>query len=310
MRIFISYRREDSAGHTGRLFDSLRRHFGDDSVFLDLSNIDSGQNFGDTIRQAIRSADIVLAIIGPEWLTCERDGQRRLDDPNDLVRAEITTALANGVPVIPVLVNGTVPPAEPVLPDPLRPLARRDAHDITDERWTYDVERLIAMMERLVGPKARPASSRWMIAAMILALAVAVGAAIWLYPRTRGTSVAPDEPVADLAPPAAQAVGTWTAVVNYPWNAQHEERFIFEIEGAEVIGTASFLRVPRGIVNGTVEGDRIRFETRTEDLDGTRITHHYRGRVTPDAIAFTMQSEGGGVDVPITFTASRAGDRR
>src|SRR5688572_2093747 len=194
MRIFISYRREDSAGHTGRLFDSLRSHFGDDSVFFDLSDIDSGQVFGDTIRQAIRSADIVLAIIGPDWLTCTRDGQRRLDDPNDLVRAEITTALANGVPVIPVLLNGTVPPAEPVLPDPLRPLARRDAHDITDERWTYDVERLIAMMERLAGTSRRAASSRWAIMAIALALVIAIGAAVLMYSKARATPAAQGEP--------------------------------------------------------------------------------------------------------------------
>ena len=306
MRIFISYRREDSAGHTGRLFDSLRGHFGDDAVFLDLSNIDSGQIFSEKIQEAVRSADVVLAMIGPVWLTCSRDGQRRLDDPADLVRTEIATALERQVPVIPVLIEGAAPPAEPALPEPLRPLAQRDAHDITDERWTYDVERLIAMMERLAGPKARPAASRWAIVAIALALVIAIGAAALMYSKTRATPAAQGEPAAELPPPASQAVGSWVATVNYPWNAQHEERFVFEIDGNQVIGTASFLRVPRGIVNGTVEGDRIRFETRSEDMDGTRITHRYSGRVTSDTIAFTMQSEGGGVETPLAFTASRA----
>ena len=308
MRIFISYRREDSAGHTGRLFDSLRNHFGDENVFLDLSDIDSGQVFTDAIHQAIRSADVVLAIIGPEWLTCARNGQRRLDDMSDLVRAEIATALALGVPVIPVLVNGTAPPPEPQLPAPLQPLARRDAHDITDERWTYDVDRLIAMMERLAGSPGRRVRPRWVVA-VLLVIAVAAGVATLVYSRFRGSPAVASEPAVPVAPPAAQLAGTWTAAVKYSWGAQYDERFVFDVDRNQVGGTASFLRVPRGIVNGSVEGDRIQFETRTTEILGDQqfpITHRYRGRVTRDTIEFTMQSEGRTTEAPITFSASRA----
>jgi len=89
MKVFISYRREDSAGHAGRLHDSLQSHFGADNVFMDLSDIDSGTNFVEVIQAAIRSSDVVLALIGKQWLTCSSAGKRRLDLPNDFVRTEI-----------------------------------------------------------------------------------------------------------------------------------------------------------------------------------------------------------------------------
>jgi hypothetical protein len=304
MRVFISYRREDSAGHTGRLFDSLRTRFGDDSVFMDLSDIDSGQDFTDTIQQAIGSADVVLAVIGQEWLTCARNGQRRLDDPNDLVRAEIATALERKVPVIPVLINGTVPPAEQMLPGPLRPLARRDAHEISDERWTYDVDRLIQAMQKLAG-RPGPGPRRRLAIVGAIAVFVAAGGAALLYLRTpdQATGV---ETVTPPLPVAAELAGTWTAAVRYPWGVDQTERFVFTVDRAALSGTASFLGVPRGIVEGLIEGDRFRFQTRTTDFQDTRITHSYSGRFTRDTIAFTMQTEGRTTETPVAFTASRA----
>ena len=160
MKVFISYRREDSAGHTGRLYDSLRKHFGDDNVFLDVSGIDSGRKFADVIQGAIHSCDVLLAVIGPEWLTCVANGERRIDDPGDLVRTEILTALNGGIGVIPVLVGGASPPPAGSLPAALQPLAALDAHDMTDERWAYDADRLTRAMERLAGTRRRPAVMR------------------------------------------------------------------------------------------------------------------------------------------------------
>src|SRR6185503_9879683 len=100
MKVFISYRREDSMGHSGRLYDSLQSHFGGDSVFMDLTGIDSGRNFVEVIQGAIRSSDVLLAIIGKDWLTCAApSGTRRLDEPTDFVRTEIAEALTCGTPV-------------------------------------------------------------------------------------------------------------------------------------------------------------------------------------------------------------------
>src|SRR5262245_14817914 len=176
MKVFISYRREDSAGHSGRLHDSLQSHFGADNVFMDLSDIDSGQNFVEVIQGAVRSSDVVLAVIGKEWLTCTSGGTRRLDMPNDFVRTEIGIALEHGIPVIPVLVRGASMPPASSLPEPLKLLASHDAHELSDERWTYDVGRLIDATEKLAG---KPTSStRWpLVAAIAAVIAIAAVAA-------------------------------------------------------------------------------------------------------------------------------------
>src|SRR5262245_7493224 len=232
MKVFISYRREDSAGHSGRLHDSLQSHFGADNVFMDLDDIDSGQNFVEVIQGAIRSSDVVLAVIGKEWLTCASAGTRRLDMPTDFVRTEIGTALAHGVPVIPVLVQGAEMPLAPALPEPLKQLASHDAHDLSDERWSYDVGRLIDATEKLAG---KPTSStRWpLVAAIAAVIAIAAVAAAFFFLRT--------------SQPGVSLAGNWSAEVTYDWGAKYTERFVFKVDGDAVLGTASFLRVPRGI---------------------------------------------------------------
>jgi len=293
MQVFISYRREDSAGHAGRLHDSLRSHFGADHVFMDLSDIDSGTNFVEVIQGAIRSSDVVLAVIGKQWLTCSSGGTRRLDLPNDFVRTEIGMALEHGVPVIPVLVQGAGMPLAPSLPEPLKRLAVHDAHDVSDERWSYDVGRLIDATEKLAGKTGRSRRRALAgIAAAILVIATGLGAFFSL--RTRQAPIA--------------LAGNWSADVTYDWGAKYTERFAFTLDGDVVSGTASFLRVPRGIVGGTLNGDRVVFETRTEEVSGDRtsdVVHRYRGTIAGDTITFTMQSEGGSSTVPVQFTAKR-----
>lgn len=105
--------------------------------------------------------------------------------------------------------------------------------------------------------------------------------------------------------------GRWMALVTYDWaDATYEETFVFEGTGTEVLGTASFLQVPRGILEGSVEGGDIRFETRTDELVGSErreTVHRYRGTVQEDGIHFVMQTEGSASPhVPITFVATRA----
>jgi hypothetical protein len=295
MKVFISYRREDSAGHSGRLHDSLQSHFGAESVFMDLNDIDSGQNFVEVIQTAIRSSDVVLAVIGKEWLTCASAGKRRLDIPGDFVRTEIGVALEHGVPVIPVLVQGAGMPLAPMLPEPLKLLASHDAHDLSDERWNYDVGRLIDATEKLAGQPRR--SKRWPLiaaAAAVLAIAAAIGAFYFLRARQAPVILA----------------GDWSAEVTYDWGDKYTERFFFTIDGDAVLGTASFLGVRRGILGGSLNGDQLVFQTRTQEARGdfdrpVPVAHRYRGRVIGDTIAFTMQSEGGSSSVPVEFTAMR-----
>jgi hypothetical protein len=306
MKVFISYRREDSAGHTGRLYDSLRGRIGKDNLFLDLSGIDSGQNFVDVIQTAIHSCDLLLAIVGGEWLTCTVNGRRRLDDPADLVRTEVATALERHVPVIPVLVGGAAPPAAAALPQPLKPLATLDAHELSDERWEYDVERLIAAMHKIAAPSRDRRRRAWLLAAALLAVAIAALAVIGSYAWRRIAESATGGRTSVASAPSI--AGDWSADVTYEWGARHAERFSFSIDGNEVSGTASFLGVPRGIVSGSIQGDRIRFDTHTQEVSGEQsheTVHQYRGRIVGDTIAFSMQTSGGTSQVPVQFTATR-----
>ena len=92
-KIFISYRRQDSIGVTGRIYDRLRAHFGDGAVFMDIDNIPFGVNFRKHIDSAVGHCDVVLAVIGTKWAE-ETDAHRRLDDPRDFVRIELESALS------------------------------------------------------------------------------------------------------------------------------------------------------------------------------------------------------------------------
>jgi len=106
-RIFISYRREDSAPYAGRLYDRLGQHFGKDKIFMDIDTIEPGVDFVEDIEQAVGSCDVLIALIGKQWLTIsDATGQRRLDNPEDFVRLEIKTALARNIRVIPALLPG------------------------------------------------------------------------------------------------------------------------------------------------------------------------------------------------------------
>lgn len=308
MKVFISYRREDSAGYTGRLYDSLQVRFGDDNVFLDVSGIDSGRKFADVIQGAIHTCDVLLAVIGPAWLTCAANGKRRIDDPGDLVRTEIVSALNGGIGVIPVLVGGATPPAASALPVVLQPLAALDAHDMTDERWAYDADRLIQAMVRLAGTRKRPSILRPATLALVAVLLIgAVTGARYMWQRRSATSTSQ---AATREVGTSSAAGDWQAEVTYEWGAKYSETLSLTVEGREVSGTASFLGVPRGITAGTIEGDRISFETRSQEAIGDfsqprDVVHRYRGRISGDTIAFTMQPEGGSSQAPATFTARR-----
>lgn len=189
--IFINYRREDTAGHAGRLYDALAARFGDDHVFMDIDAIDPGEDFTQVVEQSVGSCDVLLALIGRSWTnTVDREGRRRLDKPNDWVRVEIQTALERpDTRVIPTLVQGAEMPSSDDLPPSLQRLSHRNAFEIRDSRWRSDVQRLIADLEELARGRSRPrhpfgglpdwARSRWaLLAGAVVLAAVAVLAAI------------------------------------------------------------------------------------------------------------------------------------
>ena len=145
--IFLSYRRQDSQSATGRLADRLEAHFGDERVFRD-HEIAAGENFVEAIRRSVESATVVLAIVARHWLDA-RDGEggRRLDDPADFVRLEIELALAAGVPVVPVLVEGATMPTAAELPPSLAAFSRCQAVELSDRRWHAEADTLIETLQ-------------------------------------------------------------------------------------------------------------------------------------------------------------------
>ncbi|MCK6211583.1 toll/interleukin-1 receptor domain-containing protein [Georgenia sp. EYE_87] len=173
MRVFLSYRREDSAAHAGRLADELRRRLGRSDVFLDVAEIRPGSDFTDAIDTALRQSDAVLVVIGPRWLSAAvADGRPRLDDPQDYVRREVAAALDGSLPVVPVLVGGARLPRADELPEDLVPLARRQAIALDDDTWLRDVQALLDLLE---GRREAPTRRRL---ALLVGAGVLAGAAV------------------------------------------------------------------------------------------------------------------------------------
>jgi TIR domain len=155
--IFISYRREDSEGVAGRLFDHLVKQFGPERVFFDVESIPAGVDFRTHLGQTLRGCSVVLVLIGTKWLGCAYpagpyQGQRRLDDPRDFVRIEVEEALRRQeIPVIPVLLGKATMPSEGELPQSLGPLAYRNAEEIrSGAMFADDVQRLCRKLMQIV----------------------------------------------------------------------------------------------------------------------------------------------------------------
>ena len=150
---------------------------------MDVTDIEAGVDFVDVLQRAVGSCDVLLAVIGREWLKCtDRDGRLRLDDPNDFIRLELGIALARDVRVVPVLVEGAVMPTASELPSDLEGLTRRQAVELRDGRWDADVESLANVLDRVMSsrtggnpsPSKHPRPARtWGLAAVVLSVALA-----------------------------------------------------------------------------------------------------------------------------------------
>jgi len=199
--IFISYRREDTEGHAGRLFEDLAERFGKEAVFIDVSGIEPGRDFRKAIDANVARCTVLLAMIGPRWLEAQANGHRRIDDPGDFVRIETASALKRDIPVVPVLVQGARMPEAKALPPDLADLAFRNAVELSHARWDSDVQVLAQALAPHVGgaPAAAPDApavaavaetapargkgARWVAGGVILLLAVAALAWHLLQPQ-------------------------------------------------------------------------------------------------------------------------------
>ncbi len=184
--IFVSYRREGGSGFAGRIEADLQRRFGQVEVFRDVDDLTSGEDFVHGLERALQNCRVLIVVVSKSWLTATgADGGRRLDDPRDFVRQEIGAALRRDVQVIPVLVEGASMPSDAELPDELKALARRQAHELADSRWDYDIGRLADSIEATLGAGARRGPrarrSRFVLASAAVAVVAAAGAAGWVY---------------------------------------------------------------------------------------------------------------------------------
>ena len=159
-KIFISYRRDDSAGTAGRLRDWLAGPFGDESLFMDVDNIPAGADFAKYLNDQVANCDIFLCTIGPNWLNArDDDGKRRLDQTDDYVRVEIAAALSRDISIVPVLIDGARVPKARELPDEIAPFTRRQAAEVRNSHFRRDADELThksplraEWMVRLVAP--------------------------------------------------------------------------------------------------------------------------------------------------------------
>jgi len=310
-RIFISYRRDDAAGYARAVNDALVRRFGADAVFIDVDDIHAGQPFSDVIQSSVGGSDVLLALIGKRWLGEREGAQPRIGDDADFVRREVAAGLANpGMRVVPVLLDGATMPEAAQLPPDLRALAGRNALELDNTRFAADIDRLLREVEEALGEEAsapatrRSFAIRW-LAGIALAAAV-VGAVVYEL-----RSSLPPAQTGAASSGRVAVNGEWRAQVDYDWpGAHHVERFVFAGEGDALHGSASFLGVARGVLEGAVDGAQLRFVTRTSEIGGsaadTAVVHRYRGQLVGDELRFVMQTEGGGsAHVPVEFVARR-----
>jgi TIR domain-containing protein len=146
-KVFISYRREETAAYAGRLYDAMVPQFGERNVFMDV-DLEPGIDFVQRITAAVGACHVLIVVMGPRWATIEDEDGVRIAEPGDFVRLEVATALRRSdVTVIPVLVSGARMPDPDDLPPDIAPITRRNALEVSDTRWRYDVGRLTRTLD-------------------------------------------------------------------------------------------------------------------------------------------------------------------
>lgn len=225
-KIFISYRRSDSRDITDRISDHLLEKFDKDELFKDVDSIPASSDFREAVREAIESSYVVLVVIGPTWASAlDEEGNRRLDDPGDLVRVEVEAALKRSVPVIPLLVGGAAMPAPDSLPESIRPLAYRHALPVRpNPDFRGDIAQLVRALRDIRrgrgrvntawrSPKARAAAAAVLAAVLLAGVGLVAWQKGWLGGGGFDENVSGEEP----APSDAQ-VGEPEKVIPYDPN--------------------------------------------------------------------------------------------
>lgn len=292
--IFIGYRREDTGGDAGRIYDRLSHAFGRERVFKDVDSIPRGVRFREYVEDIIGRCRVFVVLIGPKWIdAADENGKRRLENPEDLVRVEIETAL--GMPkvqVLPVLVAGALMPRRDQLPGALTALTEFNAAELRrDPDFNIDMDRLIRVIETgAVVRRRNPLLAA--MAGVVLAVGVIGGGYYWWStqqpPAEQEVTVAetpatttPEEPARqperqperrpDPAPPPevrAAVSGTWSGVYQCDSVRRPEgnTRIVFETSGGRTVrATETFNRGP--LLSGATNYDVV-----SQSDDGRRLT--------------------------------------
>ena len=306
--IFISYRREDTSGYAGRLYDQVSSHFGRDHVFMDVADLEPGSDFVDTIEKKVSTCDALIALIGKNWLTIKDEQNKvRIRKPGDFVNIEIAAALKRSVEVIPVLVGGAKMPLQGELPESLELLSRRQALELSDVHFTRDVGDLIEALKRPAGTRVSR-SPRWLKPALVVSISsicvLAAGIGIWTWQnlphsQPRVEAPVPSVPKSTLPANPSKAVndtdisGNWRAVVQKE-DTKYEIYFTFQIVGDKLFGKAIYPTGEGGILNGAVTQDKISFITKhVPDFADEEATFTVEGRITGDGIQIFEQDKDG-----------------
>src|SRR5262245_2003077 len=209
-KVFISYRRDDSSGYAHAIYRELLQHFSKDRLFMDVDTVKPGVDFVRVIEEAVGECDVLVALIGKRWVGGEPGNTSRLENEKDYVRLEVSTALARDIHVIPVLVDGMTMPSEDILPVPLRPLTRRNALDITNTRFNFDVERVVTAVRKILDAtegRAKAVPSPWRrygpVAAAVAVVLILFSFVFW-WPKAQEAPVkeaqVQQEPISKEAP--------------------------------------------------------------------------------------------------------------
>ncbi len=154
-KIFISYRREDSAPHALSIGQYLEHEFGRRSVFIDV-DMYAGSKFPVVLEQRLAACKVMLVLIGPRWLSAiDDEGCLRLDNPEDWVRLEISSALERGITVIPVRIGGADLPKKASLPADIRGLLDHQAATVSTDGFRNEMAGLVRDIQAIPGQKYR-----------------------------------------------------------------------------------------------------------------------------------------------------------
>jgi len=166
-RIFISYRRSDSAAIVGHIYERLAARYKTESVFRDINNMPLGKNFYDHIKEELSGCDVVLVVIGPQWLAIDAQGQSRIQQSDDPVRLEVEAALQSGATVIPVMVEDAAIPKSTDLPERLKTFPALAGTRINVEDFDTHLERLMQSIDGILEQRGKFVASfpRWALRA-------------------------------------------------------------------------------------------------------------------------------------------------